>query len=112
MTRPWILFLGLEVLAAGQRESHVLGDGERVEQGAGLENHGGAAADFRKLRLVPPGDVFARDEDAAFVRLKKPEQQLQRYRFPYAAAAHDHGGLTLLDEEIYVVQDGFVVEGF
>ncbi|MGA2720762.1 MAG: hypothetical protein ABSF78_17500 [Candidatus Acidiferrales bacterium] len=44
--------------------------------------------------------------------MKKSEQQLQRYRFPDAAAAHDYGGLALLDEEIYAVQDSLVVEGF
>ena len=47
---------------------------------------------------------------AALVGLEEAQDVLERYRFAHAAAAHDHAGLSGIDEEADVVEDQVIVE--
>ena len=66
------LILGVVVLAQFQREQHVLGDGQRVEQRARLEHHRDLLADAAQFGLGEIGDVLVGDDDAALSGLRKP----------------------------------------
>ena len=97
--------------AVGERKGDVFGDRERIKQGAGLKDHGDAAANLHQAVFGPIGDVFAGDDHAALVGLEKAHDVLERYRFAHAAAAHDDAGLSGIDEEADVVEDQMIVEG-
>src|SRR5579862_3129812 len=59
-----------------ERKGDVFEDGEGVEEGAGLEDHGDAAAKVFELGFGEVGDVLAVDDDAAGVGLEEAEEEL------------------------------------
>ena len=77
------------ILAQLQREQHVLGDGERVEQRAGLEHHSHFLANAPQFRLGEIRDIFMRHDHPPAVRFQKTHDVRQRYRLAHAAAADD-----------------------
>ena len=54
-----------------ERERDIFADSERIEERAGLKNHGDTAANRDHLIFVPAGDVLPGDDDAAGVRLRE-----------------------------------------
>ena len=91
-----------------EREQYILGDSERVEQGAGLEHHGHLAADAAQLGLRVVGDVLVGDDNPALIGLEKPHDVGQGHRFSHAAASDDGHSFFRVDVEIAVDQDGVV----
>ena len=71
-SRPFdhvFLVLRVVVFAQFEREQDIFGHRQRIEQGAGLENHGHLARMRLHLGLGEVGDVFVRHDDPALVGL-------------------------------------------
>ena len=102
----------MQVVALAQRESHVFGYGERIEERAALENHGDFLADALHFFFGVVGDVFVGDDDASRVGVEEAENGLQGDGFANAAASEDADGFGVFDVEADVVEDVLVAEGF
>ncbi len=97
--------LGRDVarLEDGQRD--VLADGERIEEGAGLEEHAETLADLGQPFVVELGDLGAVDENFARVGLERADDVAQEGTFAAAAAAHDDEDFAVLQLEGDVLQN-------
>src|SRR5215470_4609727 len=85
---------GIVILAQFEREEHILAYGERIEQGAGLEDHGHFSADAAQFVFGEIGDVLVRDDYPAAIRLEKTHYVREGYGFSDTAAADDGDGLA------------------
>jgi hypothetical protein len=93
------------ILAQLEREEHVFGHGQRIEQGAGLENHGHLAADPAKFVFGHAGDVLVRHDNFTAIGLDKAHDMAQGDGFSDAAAADDGYGFARIDIEIGIDQN-------
>jgi hypothetical protein len=78
-----------QLQAFAPRRLNVLGDGQRAEQGAVLEQHSLARLQGVALRLAEPPDVVPEHLDFAALRPQQPENVAQQDRLARAGAA-DH----------------------
>ena len=90
-----VLFVLLVVIAAQfETEQDVLGDGQRVEKRARLEDHGDFFSNLAQLRLGGAGYVCMGDDDLALIGFEKSHNVAQAYGLADAAASNDDKRLT------------------
>ena len=101
------LFRFFEAMFA-QVEAHVLADGQRIEQGAGLKNHGQA------IFVQHPGTVngFSFDENVPCVGFFQADDVFKQDAFAAAAGTHDDKNLLPLDSKIDALQDQLAIITF
>ena len=90
------------VLAQFQREQDVLGDGEGIEERAGLEHHGDFLADAAQFGFGEIGDVLVGHDDAALVGLEEAHDMAEGHGLADAAAADDGHGFAGIDVKIAI----------
>ena len=93
-----------------QRERDVLADGERVEEGALLEQHAHLPAHRDERVLVERLEARAFHLDAALVRTQEAVQVLQEDALPAAAAAEEDERLAGRHVEVDPAQHRLVAE--
>ena len=96
------LVLKIVILAEFQGEKHVLGDGEGIEQRAGLEDHGDFVADAAPLGFGKIGDVLVGHDDAPAIRLEESHDVTQGDALAHAAAPDDGYGLPGVHGEVAI----------
>ena len=97
---------GVVVLAQFERKEDILAHRHRVEQSAGLEDHGDLPPDPAQLILRRGGNVGMGHDNLALVRLQESHDVAQRNRFADAAAPDDGDGLAGINVKIHVDQNG------
>ncbi len=98
---------GIEFL---DRDLDILGDGQRREQRAALEQDAPALADIDRLGLVAPDRRFAEHEDLARERGLEPDDRAHQHRFAGARSADHAEDLAAPHVEIEAVVDDLVAE--
>src|SRR5262245_54440207 len=99
-------FIGRLELMLGQVEANVFTDGQRIEQGAGLKDHGHAVFVHDAGRL----DGFAFDEDFAVVGRFQSDEVFEQYAFATAARTHDDKDFPPLHLEVQSLEHRVAVE--
>ena len=94
----------------GEPVADVLGDGQRIEQRALLEQHADVGAHGHELRLAQVIDPFPADADDPGIRLQEAEHQLEQDRLARAARAQHDQHRAARHREADVAQDLDVVE--
>src|SRR5947209_6639541 len=93
-----------------ERERNIFPNGERGEEGAGLEQHTEVATHRGKLSLAQAGDFFAENFDGAGSRLHHADDMAKQRAFSATAAAHDDESFTALHCEGDVIDHGTITE--
>ena len=98
---------GIEFL---DRHLDVLGDGQRREQRAALEQHAPAAADMLGLLLVAADHRLAEHRDLALVGRLQADDRAHQHRLAGARAADHAEDLAAPDVEVEPVMDDLLAE--
>ena len=94
-----------------QPVADVLGDRQRIEQRALLEQHADVAAHAHEIALGHAIDALAIDENRAGVGPKQSENELEHDGLPAAAGAEQDLHASLRDAETDIAKDDVLVEG-
>src|SRR5947209_3072987 len=97
--------LGGQPAPLPERETHVLEHGQRVEEGAPLEDHPETLAHAIEGGPPEPRHVLPVDEDPPMVRADEAEHVAQEHRFPPARPPDDDHELARLDVEVDPTED-------
>ena len=91
--------------------SHIVADGERIEERALLEDHAGAGAQGKELFLGHGGDFFAEEQDAALVGAEQAVGQLEQDALAHAGGPEQDARLSRRYGEADVLKHRRAVEG-
>src|SRR5205085_6880751 len=87
-----------------------LGNGQRREERAVLEQDAPAATDILGLGLVAVDHILAEDLDFALVRLLQADHRAHQHRFAGARAADDPEDLAAMDVEVEILMNALVAK--
>src|SRR5207249_7326477 len=88
-----------------QPQAHVLGDGERGEQGPVLEDHGDAERLLLGRDREVAGELETADRDPAGIGTLEADDLAEQHRLPRAALADDREQLAGVDRQIDAAED-------
>src|SRR5262245_12376529 len=97
---------------APKSESHIFGDGQRIEQRRALKEHAEFAANAQQFAFIHRNNVFAFNQYLAGIGLQEANEVLEQNAFSTATAADDDDGLALFDAKCDTVKDRVRAEVF